>query len=91
MATFKVTFQRTTDFVGYIESDEGIQGAVNKLMYPCDRDSDGKITTRYAPGDRACEIMKSDSSGKIISVLDIGADRVVTEEEIPEAVAPEDF
>ena len=88
MATFKVSFQRVTNYTGYVESAD-LQDAVNKLNYPCKRNSDGEIVVRYSPGDDVWEMVDVKTVGKIVSMVDIGAEKTLTEDEIPEAVKPD--
>ena len=89
MATYKIEFVRSTTITGYVEAATA-QDAVDKVYYPHDKDSDGNITERYAPGDGGFEISNEGRTNEITSLTDVsGGDAAVSP--IPTAVIPTGF
>jgi len=89
MATFKLEFVRTTTITGYVEADSA-QDAVNKILYPHNRDSDGNIQQQFAPGDSGWEASTRGQTDVVKTLVDVsGGDVAVSP--VPEAEKPADW
>tara|TARA_Y100000593_G_scaffold72983_1_gene134067 strand:+ start:2671 stop:2949 length:279 start_codon:yes stop_codon:yes gene_type:complete len=87
MATFKLILTKTRTYTGYVEANTA-QEAVDAVIYPHTKDSDGTITLRLASGDGGYEAVSKSDDEKITSLTDVGENKVYADSEIPIAVKP---